>query len=141
LLVIAAGLAACASTNHENEAVPGTSWNLASLRETGTFMTPVVPGSTPTLSFSRNGSAAGSNGSVAGSTGCNTFTGSYLLSASRLTITPQHANGGQCPSVDLMRQQAAIKQELPQVRNYRISNNVLSLMNTAGDTVLTYNRK
>lgn len=98
-------------------------------------MTPAVTtGSTPTLSF-------GPNGTVAGSTGCNTFTGSFLQSASRLTISPQHARSAQCPSVDLTRQQTAINRQLPQVRNYRISGNVLTLTNTAGDAVLTYNRK
>lgn len=132
LVVIAV---ACGGSKHSGSELTNSSWSLGTVQGTGTLMIPAnTTGSTPTLSF-------GASGSIAGSTGCNSFGGSYLVSASRLTITPQHTTTRKCATVDLMRQDVALNRSLPQVRQYQISGNVLQLSGQNGTLLLTYNRR
>jgi heat shock protein HslJ len=110
-----------------------TSWTLASFSDGGTFKTPAAGGATAVLNFE-------SNSRLSGTTGCNSFTGTYLVSASRLTITPGQTTARACTDPAARAQETAITRSLPQVRNYRVQNRVLTLLGETGTTLLTYNR-
>jgi heat shock protein HslJ len=109
-----------------------TSWTLASFNDGGAFKTPAAGGAA-VLNFE-------SNSRLSGTTGCNSFTGTYLVSASRLTITPGQTTARACAAPAARAQETAITRSLPQVRNYRVHNRVLTLLGETGTTLLTYNQ-
>jgi heat shock protein HslJ len=110
-----------------------TSWMLASFNEGGTFKTPAAGGAAAVLNFE-------SNSRLSGTTDCNSFTGTYLVSASRLTITPGQTTARACADPAARAQDTAITRSLPQVRNYRVENRVLTLVGETGTPLLTYNQ-
>lgn len=138
---IAAALAACALAGCSSSSKPATTsltgslWQLGSFRGSGGDPAPAATGgSAATLTFAKGAR-------VAGSTGCNAFTGTYRLSASRLTISPELTTRTPCPNTELQAQENAINRQLPQVRNYDVTDDVLKLTGETGQTLLTYNRR
>jgi heat shock protein HslJ len=136
--VAVVALAACGSDKHSTNPTSSpdlnqTSWTLGSFNEGGTFKTPAASAAAAVLNFE-------SNSRVSGTTGCKSFNGTYFVSASRLTITPGPMTGGTCHDAALRAQDAATTRQLPQVRNYRVENRVLTLLGETGTSLLTYNQ-
>jgi heat shock protein HslJ len=98
----------------------------------GAFMTPVVSGSRATLMLR-------ADKRISGSTGCNTFTGSYFVAGSRFTMNIGPLTLAPCETSELTAQQSAITPQVPQVRPYRMHDNVLVLLNETGRKLFTYN--
>ena len=129
----ALSVAGCSSSKHSTTSLTGSLWNLGSFSGTGQHPTPAATSSKPaTLTFAQGAR-------VAGFTGCNSFTGTYRLSASQLTISPQLTTHTRCPTTALSQQETAINRQLPQVRGYDIASDVLKLTGATGQTLLTYN--
>jgi heat shock protein HslJ len=135
LLVGCLVAAACGDDSDSQPDLAGTSWNLGSFSTPGGSPTPAATsGAAATLTFA-------SDGRIAGSTGCNAFTGTYLVSASRLTIEPRLTTRTACANPELEAQQSAINRQLPQVRGYSLNDDVLVLTGETGRTLLTYNAR
>jgi heat shock protein HslJ len=137
-VVAIVAVAACGSDKHSvnpssSPDISGTSWTLGSFDGGGTFKTPAAGGAAAVLNFE-------SGGRFSATTGCNSLMGTYFVSASRLTFTPGPTTGRACTDAAAHAQDAAIVRSLPQVRNYRVQNRVLTLLGETGNTLLTYNQ-
>jgi ABC-type amino acid transport substrate-binding protein len=108
----------------------GTRWQVASffdaeLGDTGL----VLPGTTLTMAFDRNGR-------VNGSSGCNTYSASYVVTGSQLAITPPTGTNAMCGTPEgIMQQEAAFLELLPTVGGYAIEGDSLYLEDAAGQVV------
>jgi heat shock protein HslJ len=67
---------ACSGPPGNTAALPGTAWTVTTIGGATT-----IADGPPTMSF-------GADGVVSGTTGCNTYTGSYKLDGSSITIGP-----------------------------------------------------
>ena len=94
-------------------------------------MVAASPESVPTLAFA-------SEGKLTGSTGCNSFSGSYTSSGSKLTITLGAMTQRACVDPVLNAQESAIVEQLSKVTAYTISDDVLSLTGSGGTQLFTY---
>jgi heat shock protein HslJ len=104
-----------------------TRWLVTSLRDPQVGGIGVVlPGSTVTMAFDRTGK-------VNGSSGCNSYSASYLVSGSQLTITLPSGTGMLCSTpVGIMEQEAVFLALLPSVGSYSIEGTKLTLKNATG---------
>jgi polar amino acid transport system substrate-binding protein len=108
----------------------GTRWQVTSLSdpEVGGIGL-VLPGSNLTMAFS-------SDGKVNGSSGCNSYSASYLVSGSQLTITPPTGTGMACNTPEgVMGQEAAFLALLPSIGGFSMEGNQLTLQNASGKAV------
>jgi polar amino acid transport system substrate-binding protein len=108
----------------------GTRWQVTSLSDPATGSSgAVLPGSTLTMAFDRNGKANGSSG-------CNTFSTSYLLYGQELVMTPPTGTSMLCSTPEgIMEQEATFLTLLSAVSSYTIEGKSLYL-NNATDQVL-----
>ena len=141
LLVGVIGLAGCGraasgggsttSTAAGGHGLTGTAWILGSFRGAGGATTPAAPGATADLAFE-------AGGALVGSSGCNRFTGTYVATATSLTVTPGPTTLIACTSAALTAQEATLFQLLPQVKGYTRSSDRLTLTGAGGTTLVTY---
>jgi heat shock protein HslJ len=111
-------------------ALAGTSWTLTTYRGAGT-----------TVSASAAGAASiafASAGRLSGSTGCNSFSGSYTATGSRLTIELGAMTQRACTDPGLTAQEAAITAGLPRVTGYAIDGSVLTMTGDGDVELFTY---
>jgi heat shock protein HslJ len=109
----------------------GTRWQVTSLRdpEVGGIAV-VLPGTKLTMAF-------GYYGKLNGSSGCNSYSASYLVDGSQLTIKPPMGTNKMCSTpVGVMEQEAAFLELLPTVESYSIQNTKLTLKNASGKVVV-----
>ena len=125
-------VAACDSTGSGTNATPeptsaadlaGTSWTLVSIGGA-----PVVEGSGPHLTFDTGGKASGS-------TGCNSFSGTYAVDGTALTIGGLATTRMACEE-NLMVQEAAVLEALAGVSGWEIDAD--GLLHLTGGTELVF---
>jgi heat shock protein HslJ len=111
----------------------GGRWQLTSYR--GADGNPVTPidGDRPTIRF-RSGRI------ITGSGGCNTFTAAYTYDAGRLTVSHAAVSSGTCPDA-AMDQETAYLAALHHVASFALNENVLSLDDGRGVSLLTFERE
>lgn len=103
----------------------GTSWLLAVLNGQSP-----VEGTSITLNFERLGRASGSDG-------CNDYSTSYAVAGSQLTFGPIAGTMMACPD-PVMQQATAYQQALAQTASYVIEGERLTLMNSGGAALATF---
>jgi heat shock protein HslJ len=105
----------------------GTSWQAQALVDPATqSVSPILPGTTVTMSFS-------ADGKVSGSSGCNTYTSTYVVDGSKLTMTAPIGTKVLCSEpAGIMEQEAAFLTLLPKVGAYAIDGANLSLQTADG---------
>jgi polar amino acid transport system substrate-binding protein len=108
----------------------GTRWQVANFLDVELGDVGVVlPGTTLTMAFDRNGR-------VNGSSGCNTYSASYLVSGSQLTMTLPSGTGMLCSTpAGIMEQEAAFLALLPSVGGFSIEGSSLYLKDASGQIV------
>jgi heat shock protein HslJ len=109
----------------------GTRWQVQSLSDPVTSsVNPILPGTTLTMEFS-------ADGKVAGSSGCNTYTSTYVVNGSQLTLTPPVGTQLLCAEpAGIMEQESAFLALLPSVGAYAIDRTKLTLQTAAGQPVV-----
>ena len=109
----------------------GTRWRVTLLWDSEEEdVEPVLPDSTLTTAFDRTGR-------VNGSSGCNSYSASYLVSGSQLTMTPPTGTSMICDTpAGIMAQEAAFLALLPTVGGYTIEGESLYLENASGEIVM-----
>jgi polar amino acid transport system substrate-binding protein len=109
----------------------GTRWQVTALSDpaVGEFDV-VLPGTTLTIAFNRTGK-------VNGSSGCNSYSASYLVNGSQLTMTPPTGTNRICETPEgIMEQEAAFLALLPTVGGYTIEGDSLYLKDASGEVVV-----
>jgi len=109
----------------------GTRWQVTGLADTraGTI-NPVLPDSTLTMSFSRDGR-------LNGSSGCNSYSTTYLLNGSQLIVTRPTGTNMLCSTPEgVMEQEAVFLALLPSVGSHSIEGTKLTLKNATGQVVM-----
>jgi len=111
----------------------GVRWQLKSYR--GADGNPVTPidGDRPTIRF-RSGRI------ITGSGGCNTFTAAYTYDADRLTVSHPAVSSSTCPDA-AMDQETAYLTALHHVASFALADNVLSLDDSRGVSLLTFEQE
>jgi heat shock protein HslJ len=108
-----------------------TRWQVTALGAPGLpGMNPVVPGTTLTMDF-------GPDGSLNGSSGCNTYSATYMVNGSQLSITPPVGTAMMCAEpAGIMEQEAAFLGLLPAVGGFTIEgSSTLRLLDNSGVVV------
>jgi polar amino acid transport system substrate-binding protein len=109
----------------------GTRWQVTSLWDSEEEdVEPVLPDTTLTTAFDRTGK-------VNGSSGCNSYSASYLVSGSQLTMTPPTGTSMICNTpAGIMEQESAFLALLPTVGGYTIEGESLYLEDASGAVVI-----
>jgi len=108
--------------------VDGT-WTLTQYLGPNNTQVPALASATPTATFA--------NGMITGTTGCNSFTASYTVSGSSLTIKPGIVSLVACAG-PVGTQEQAFLANLNMVTGYTITGSTLALTNASGAAVLTF---
>jgi heat shock protein HslJ len=109
-------------------ALVATSWDLATYRSDGSM----APASAPaTLTFD-------TRSRLSGSTGCNSFSGTYTVTDTKLIIALGPMTTKACTSAAVTAQEAALTEQLPMVRTYLIAARALTLSGTGGVALFSY---
>lgn len=106
-----------------------TSWTLVSYFD-GSAQKPVLEGPTVTATF-------GANNQMAGSGGCNSYSATYTVSGSQITIGNVVSLQVSC-GAELDQQEAAYFALLPTAATYALSGSQLTISDSAGNVILTY---
>ncbi len=75
-------------------------------------------------------------GNLAGATGCNSFAGTYTQSGASLSIVLGPVTAMACAGLD--EQEAAVLAALPKVASFTAQEGTLTLLDAAGEALLTY---
>ena len=111
------GAAAASPTDTPSVSLEGVTWALSAAPAPGSPLDGIVV------------TARFEDGTVSGESGCNSYTASYQVDGSSLTIGSEIAGTSRaCPPVETAVERAYLER-LPQVTAYRISNGTLTLMN------------
>lgn len=119
-----------------SEAVPdnplaGTNWTLTGASSPGTIFV-LIPGTSISASFS-------ADWRISGSGGCNTYSASYTIDGSAISITIPSATNVSCETPEgVMQQEAFYLAALPTMTTYQISGSQLTLKDSSGQTTLTF---
>jgi len=106
-----------------------TYWTLANYWD-GTTMQAVLPGTLLTTNF-------GTSGGVSGSGGCNTYSATYEVSGSSLTISSLFATGMLC-STEIDAQEQAFFAAMESASSYNIEAGQLYILDSSSAVVLEY---
>jgi putative lipoprotein len=107
----------------------GTSWQLTQYLGPNNTQVPALASAAPTATFA--------GGMLTGSTGCNSYTATYTLETSHLTISPGATTLRACED-PVATQEHAFLAALPTVTGYTITGTTLMLTNASSQTVLTF---
>jgi heat shock protein HslJ len=110
--------ASSAPTTTSIRALVGTSWDLASYRDNAR-MVDAAKGATAVLEFAPAGR-------LSGSTGCNSFSGTYTVNGSALTLALGPMTQVACTG-DVQKQEQAITGQFAKVSSYAIAGTQLTL--------------
>jgi len=122
-------LAACASTASQQggeDNLTGQGWNLTLLMDKE-----LVPGSSITALFT-------SAGKVGGSSGCNQYSGTYIVSGNKLQISSPLASTMMACDQALMDQESAYLTALGGVKSFTISGDQLTLKDANNQSLLVF---
>lgn len=108
----------------------GSSWKLTQLFKDG-MSQPLAPTTPVTLQFQR------SDGAYIGSSGCNYYSGAYIVSGERLTFKFKSVTQVACVG-PIMSQEVSYLNAMQLVRSYQFNVNKLTLKDGQGAVILTY---
>lgn len=108
----------------------GTAWNLVSYVQNGSMVN-TLEDTTVTLTF-------GANATVSGSAGCNSYSASYTMNGTAITIGPAAATLMYCPEEGVMEQENAYLRLLGTVKTYDVTDEVLTFSDETGTAVLVF---
>ena len=106
-----------------------TFWTLSNYYD-GTTMQSVLPGTLLTTNFN-------ASGGVSGSGGCNTYSATYEVSGSDLTISVPLATGKLCDT-DVVAQEQAFFEAMASAAGFSIEAGQLYILNSSGTVILEY---
>lgn len=112
----------------QNAMLEGVSWQLGSIVDNNGASGSVLDGNIY-ITFD--------NGQAAGSSGCNTFTADYQIQDGKMTLTLTGATRKACQE-DIGKREEQFMTGLEKVAGYRIERNILSLLDSDGNPVLTF---
>ncbi len=119
------GLALAACSTVSESALRGTSWKLTELAGL-----PVLTDSTPTLLFEDE--------HVGGNTSCNSFSGTYQMSAEKLTFGELASTMMACLEPSVMEQESAYLAALSRSATFQLDDEALRLYNSTGQLLATF---
>ncbi|MEO8307249.1 MAG: META domain-containing protein [Pseudomonadota bacterium] len=112
-------------------AIAGTSWNATGISDGKGAVVALIAGSKPTLKF-------GSDGSLSGSAGCNSYTGRYEISDTRVKFPNAFASTRKmCVTPGVMDQEQAFLKALSASTTGRIEGRKLELRDATGTLQVT----
>lgn len=129
------GLTACAPLMERlsgGSQLENTQWQLESLGPKGAE-TPVVAGSTVTLSFEAGGQAGGSGG-------CNSYGGNYKVKGATLSFDEVVSTLMACADETIMQQEAQYYEALRTTGEFQVSGDRLSIEYNGGESALHFVR-
>ena len=111
----------------------GSSWSLMSYKDNTGETVNVLPRSTTTVLFQAN--------QVTGIAGCNNFNATYQTTRNKLSFGPVATTRKVCNTpVGIMQQENAFLAALDSTVSYKLSRNALELIDSRGNTLLTFRR-
>ena len=115
-------------------AISQYSWELQSFADPDETPHPVLDGTIPTAKFSTDGKLTGSGG-------CNGYSSRYIVKDTLIVISPITTTKMNCGGEGVMVQESRYYALLEEAASLRIHDRVLTLYNTAGKPLLTFNAK
>ncbi|MFC2030667.1 META domain-containing protein [Chloroflexota bacterium] len=105
----------------------GTRWFVTAIYDTEVGgIGVVVPGTSLSMAF-------GADGTVNGSAGCNSYSATYLVDGSQLTITPPTATSSMCAEpAGIMEQEATFLSTLASAGSFVLNTTQLQILNDSG---------
>jgi len=123
-------LSACSTAD---VSLDGSSWALRSYRDATGETVNVLPRSTTTGLFQAN--------QVTGTAGCNNYSTSYQATRNKLSFGPVATTRKVCNTpLGIMQQENAFLASLDSTVSYKLKNNSLELIDSRGNTLLTFRR-
>jgi heat shock protein HslJ len=107
------------------QSLAGSSWRATGINNGKEAVVSVLADTTVTISFAKDGKAAGS-------AGCNNFTSTYQQSGGALTFTPAAATRRMCVTPGVMEQEHSFLKALESVATMRMEGDSLELRTKDG---------
>lgn len=115
----------------EMASLTGTNWSATMINNGRGAVSGLVAGTEVTAVF-------GEDGTVSGSAGCNTYSGSYTVDGSNITIGPLVSTMMMCVDPEVMAQEAAYLAALENSATYSITGDTLELRAADGALQVSY---
>jgi heat shock protein HslJ len=123
-------LSACSAAD---VSLDGSSWTLKSYQDSTGETVNALPRSTTTVLFQAN--------QVTGIAGCNNFNATYQTTRNKLSFGPVATTRKVCSTpLGIMQQENAFLAALDSTVSYKLSRNALELIDSRGNTLLTFRR-
>jgi heat shock protein HslJ len=123
-------LSACSAAD---VSLDGSSWALRSYQDSTGETVNVLPRSITTALFQAN--------QVSGIAGCNNYSASYQATRNKLSFGPAATTRKMCSTpLGIMQQENAFLAALDSTVSYKLSRNALELIDSRGNTLLTFRR-
>lgn len=111
----------------------GTRWDVVNFNDGNAIVT-LIDGTRITMEF-------GANGQLTGNSGCNSYSASYSVTGSVISITPPSGTQRFCESpAGVMDQEARFLAILPRAANFRIDGSRLDITSAGGQILVVANR-
>jgi heat shock protein HslJ len=121
--------------NAQSQDLQGTSWNVISYNNGKQAVTSVMSGTSLTADF-------GSDGTLSGNSGCNSYSGSYKLTGSQITVGPLASTKKFCSDpAGVMDQESQYLAALQTAATYQVEGSTLELRTQAGALEVQFSRK
>ena len=114
----------------KSRSLPGVVWSLDAYMNAMGEEVDILPESRVTIEFK--------DGEIGGSAGCNSYFGTYSVEGRTLTVGDTGMTEMYCFPDELMAQESDYLAALGRAASYEIVDDQLSIMNSEGQTVLTY---
>jgi heat shock protein HslJ len=133
LSLLSAHGAALATFTPQSQTLAGSSWRATGINNGRGGVVSVLPDTTVTLSFGKDGKAAGS-------AGCNNYTSTYQESGGALTFTAPAATRRMCTAAGVMEQEQFFLKALESVATMRVEGDELELRTKDGALAVDFRR-
>jgi heat shock protein HslJ len=127
---ILGGSSGGASVSSSDSRLRGSSWVLARLHADGKNLN-LIPTAPVTLQFQQG------DATYLGSSGCNYYSGAYIVSGDRLTFKFKGVTQAACVG-PIMSQEVTYLNTMQQVRIYDLSRHILTLKDVNGNVILAF---
>ena len=123
-------LSACSETD---TSLDSSSWSLRSYQDSAGETVNVLPRSTTTALFQAS--------QVTGIAGCNNYNASYEVARNKLSFGPVATTRKNCRTpLGIMQQENAFLAALDSTTSYKLKRNSLEMLDSKGNTLLTFRR-
>jgi heat shock protein HslJ len=133
LSLLGADGAALATFTPQPQSLAGSTWQATGINNGRGGVVSVLPGTTVTLSFGKDGKAAGS-------AGCNNYTSAYQEGGGALTFTAPAATRRMCTAAGVMEQEEFFLKALETVATMRMEGDGLELRTKDGALAVEFRR-